>query len=291
MEHLVYISEYLIKIDRGKKVANAIEEAFGKRLEKIPSNSNEWCRDYMPVKASDGKLVLFKYMPSYLVGWKSYEKSIPEDQQAICRSIGLDFEECDVILDGGAIEIFGTQGIISDRVIKDNCSSWHGDSPTVLGIIKEKLKLKSLIVVPSDPWDFTGHVDGMVRFIDEKKVVVNDLIGLENRMKGFSIYEQELFRLWKAHFYNTLKDAELEIEEELPCEVHRNKDDKDATGIYLNFLLLDDVIIMPSYTQYEASNKKARIKLENLYKRRVIEITANDIAKHGGVINCVTWTN
>jgi agmatine deiminase len=78
--------------------------------------------------------------------------------------------------------------------------------------------------------------------------------------------------------------------EKLPCMVHDNEQDKDATGIYLNYLLLDDLILMPSYTKHQKANEVAHKILEKHYNRKVIDIIADDIAKHGGVINCVTWT-
>lgn len=290
MEHLVYISEYLTKIDRGGEVAIAIEQALRKNpLGKIPENKNEWCRDYMPIKASDGSFVLFKYLPSYIIGRTSYEATIP-DQEKICRLMGFgaELEICEVILEGGAIEIYEDNGIMSDRVIIDNCSRWHNNTPDVLKIIQDRLKLKSLTVVPSDPWDFTGHVDGLVRFIDDKRVLVNDLNGLETNMEHYSKYEQEKFQIWKSNFENTLTDAGF-LMEKLPCAVQDNSNLIDATGIYLNFLLFDDLILMPSYTDLPQSNKDAHNKLELYYKKKVVDIFADSIAKRGGVINCVTW--
>src|SRR5687767_11280303 len=111
MSHTVYISEYLNKIKRGKPVFNELKKLAkeGKiDLKEIPLNKNEWCRDYMPVRGSDGRYTLFRYMPSYHIGYPTYESTIP-DQKEILRAINLTYEDAsEIILDGGAIEIFGT---------------------------------------------------------------------------------------------------------------------------------------------------------------------------------------
>lgn len=289
----VYISDYLKKTDRGKFIVQKLKSILGEEIiAEIPdNNNNEWCRDYMPVKGSSGHLVLFKYLPSYILGRTTLEKTIP-DQKAICDNLDLKYVQSYVILDGGAIEILDDIGIVSDRVISDNCSSWVNLNPSVLIEIKEKLKLSKLIVVPSDPWDFTGHVDGMVRFIDKHTVLINDSSTLDKAVKDYCTKkENEKYDLWKANLHTSLTDAELKIER-LPCAVSSNKDDKDsdATGIYLNFLLLEDKIIMPSFHQYPDYNIAAQKKLKHLYKRETYPIEATLLAKQGGIINCVTWS-
>jgi len=289
MSSTVYVSEYLEKTYRGKPVVKEFDKILGKRLKKIPDNKNEWCRDYMPVKASDGSLVLFKYMPSYMVGRISYEATVPEDREDICNTLGLEYEASDIILDGGAIEIFEDKAIISDRVISDNCSSWENEAPTVLQKIKSQLKLKTLIVVPSDPWDFTGHVDGMVRFIDGERGLVNNLDGLDKDRKSWLKYEKIKFEQWRKNFLTTLDMAGL-IPVELPCMVHKNDKQDDATGIYLNYLHLEDMIIMPAYKDYLHQNDATEKKLGEVFGKPVNPVYADNIAKKGGVINCITWT-
>ncbi|HET6559773.1 MAG TPA: agmatine deiminase family protein, partial [Prolixibacteraceae bacterium] len=59
-------------------------------------------------------------------------------------------------------------------------------------------------------------------------------------------------------------------------------------GIYVNFLLLEDIIIMPGYKN--DTDEIAAEKLKKLYHRTVKTIKATELAKQGGMINCVTWT-
>lgn len=286
----VYISDYLKNTIRGKDVSKELHEILGDMLVEIPDNKNEWCRDYMPVKGSGGQLVLFKYLPSYIVGRATLEKTLP-DQKVICEILGLKYETSEIILDGGAIEIIDDIGIVSDRVVFDNCSSWFNLKPSALIEIKEKLKLDKLIIVPSDPWDFTGHVDGMVRFVNKNTVLINNRSTLDEAIKKCTDKEKEIYDLWQDNLRSSLTNAGLKIET-LPCAVSLNENakDSDATGIYLNFLLLDDKIIMPSFEQLPEYNKDAQEKLELLYQLEVYPIEASLLAeKGGGIINCVTW--
>lgn len=289
----VYISDYLRKTDRGKLIAEELKKILGAgNLIEIPDTKNEWCRDYMPVKGSEGQMVLFKYFPSYILGRTTLEKTIP-DQNAICDKLELKYEPSDLILDGGAIEIFDDIGIVSDRVIFDNCSSWINLEPSVLIDVRKKLKLSKLIVVPSDPWDFTGHVDGMVRFVDKNTVLINDSSTLDNAIKKCTEKENEKYEIWKANFHSSLTNAGLKIEI-LPCAVSLKEDSKDtdATGIYLNFLKFGNKIIMPSYELLPEYNNKAQKTLEYLFPNcKVYPIEASKLAKEGGIINCVTWTD
>jgi len=291
MANKVYISEYLRNTYRGKPVYDDLKtlEKKGKiTLAEIPNNKNEWCRDYMPVKGSNSQLTLFKYRPPYLIGSESNEKTIP-DQKAIVTSIHPTYADLtEIIMDGGAIEIFEKKGIISDRVVSENSSKWIDFKPEVLERIRLALALDVLIVVPSDPWDFTGHVDGMVRFINGQHVLINDMTGVDKTLDKYTRYEQEQYSRWKINFLDTLNSSGLKVSS-LTCAMHKNSKDEDATGIYLNFLILDDLIIMPNYGGLETENEEARMQLKELYNKEVYPIRVDKVAEKGGAINCITW--
>ncbi len=291
MNQTIYISAYLKKTIRGKHIAAELKSILGDSLKEIPDPlhaKNEWCRDYMPVKASDGTHVLFRYMPSYLMGSIKYEKTIP-DQLTICKALDIKVKDNmvqEIILDGGAIEIFSKKGIISDRVFYDNYPVWNNGSPLVYHQIKDLLKLDELIVVPAHPWDFTGHVDGMVRFINESTVLVNDDSEADEIID--SEYDLKTYKLWQKNFKKSLENSGLTTIP-LTCTALDNDDDDSAEGIYMNFLKLTNRIIMPSFDSRNKYNKAAKSILEKAYGLPVHEIEALELAMKGGIINCVTW--
>jgi agmatine/peptidylarginine deiminase len=74
--------------------------------------------------------------------------------------------------------------------------------------------------------------------------------------------------------------------QELPVSYKEDGSDSSGEGIYINFLLLEDLIIMSSYKN--SSDDKAAERLCDLYKRPVKKIYAPELSKEGVMINCVT---
>ena len=62
---------------------------------------------------------------------------------------------------------------------------------------------------------------------------------------------------------------------------------KEYLGLYINFLKLDDLIIMPSFERKEAD--LAAEKLEDYFNKKIIKVNSKKLAPEGGLINCVTW--
>lgn len=138
MKDVVYISSYLSSTKYGKPVADQLLDKLslaGFEVKIIEVGvKNEWCRDFMPIKGADGKLVQFRYQPTYL---SENDQRIPNIEE-IRAQLDLQCETSNVILDGGAIEIYTDIGIVSDRVFRDN----KKPERVVINEIKKKLDLK-----------------------------------------------------------------------------------------------------------------------------------------------------
>ncbi len=301
MINTVYISSHL-KNDKNKQgnfglgVYNTFHAIEDIEIVEIENNkNNSWCRDYMPVKRADGKLVQFKYAPGYMAS-DIWQKHLPDAKtiEKELRENGVEQEiiQSNIILDGGAIEVLDDQAILSDRVFRDNTDKKPEE---ILNEIKIKLKLKKLIFIPQDPYDDYGHVDGLARFIDDKRVLINDLSGLleeigfeKQKTKSKNRYLIKLLEQWYYSFLMAFENAGLKTET-LPCTAYGVDDKKNKSGLYINFLKLDNLIIMPSFGQEE--DKEAARTLQNFYFRKVIPVNATKLAPEGGLINCVTWSH
>ena len=291
MTQTVYISAHLPEAKEkqkyyGKSVYNDLRQILGDRLVEINHNSNNvWCRDYMPVKSATGSYVHFKYKPSYMVGIEKYADKFP-DREELQNEFQLPYyTTSEIILDGGAIEICDEKGIVSDRIFRDNLDR---NATEIYNGLKTILKLDQLIVIPQYPYDFTGHVDGLVRFIDGKRVVVNDLKKELNESKvDKNSYRKQLIENWIYAFKSALINAGLQMEE-LPTSIPKGGSPNSGEGIYTNFLLLEDLIIMPVYGMGE--DKNAADRLTNFYGKTVKTVNAKELSQMGGMINCVTWT-
>ena len=286
----VYVSEYLKNTNRGALVFERLSEILGDRLKEIHGNKNEWCRDYMPIRGANGKLVQFRYQPSYVVGKTTYEKTVPTNLPASLKELGIQIdEESEIILDGGAIDIHGDIAIITDRVISENSSEWKNGKPVILDEIKRILGLEKLIVIPTDPWDITGHADGTVRIVNENRVLVNYLSDMLVKGKSkWTSLEYDTFTRWIEHLDRTLVNAGFKIER-MPCSFEPNGSSWSAWGVYLNFLLLDDILIMPWFEGEKKNNERVQSELSQLYNRPVHGVYADELSEWGGIVNCVTW--
>ncbi len=230
-----------------------------------------WCRDYMPVQVSDDGLVQFIYDPSYLEP-KKYRHlrtnvaEVPLDWHSPVKHSSLK-------LDGGNVVKAKSKAIVTERVFTENS---HLSKEVVKAAVKDELQVEELFVIPSQPYDFTGHADGMVRFLDEHRLLVND----------FSHASPS----WKQRLARALKNTGLEIVlfPYVPSDEKNEDGDYTAIGCYINFAQVGNVILLPFFGLPE--DEIVLAKMKELYPGCIIHpILSNEIAYHGGVLNCATW--
>ena len=79
------------------------------------------------------------------------------------------------------------------------------------------LNVDEMIIIPEQPDDWTGHADGMVRFVDNNTVVIND-------------YSKETDRSFVDELYGVLQAANLKITE-IPTSMYDNNTEKNVLAI------------------------------------------------------------
>ena len=135
----------------------------------LPNTKDIWAVDFMPIQTSLNRFVRFKYNPSYLKGKKDQESI--SDTDKICEEIEFETEKSSILLDGGNVIKCKDKVIMTDRVFSENPEF---EPSNLIGKLKELLQVDNLIIIPRQPGDFTGHADGMVRFFDNKTLIIND---------------------------------------------------------------------------------------------------------------------
>lgn len=235
----------------------------------LPETKDVWCVDFMPVQVSKNNFVQFKFDPTYLKP-KKYHKSI-SDPSLICKQIGLHPETTNIIADGGNVTKAKNKVIMTTRVIEENP---HYPVKQLTEKIIDLLELDQLILIPTQPGDFTGHSDGMVRFIDENTILINDYSKEPDRKFVHSL---------NAAFHNT----GLELIE-IPTSIYDNKDTQDATGDYINYLQMDGVIFLPTFNRRE--DEQVVQQFEDMFKgTTIVPVESNQLSKEGGILNCISW--
>jgi agmatine deiminase len=268
-KHSLYLSE-IIKT-RYPEINNSllrISEPAALKIKHIKNTKDIWARDYMPVKVNDKRFVSFKYNPDYLK---------PEKYQALKNSfkdleikINGELIYSDLIVDGGNIEKYNRTGFMVDKVFDENPEY---SASEIEKEIRRILDLDHLYFIPRDKSDIFGHIDGMLRFYNERTVLINN-------------YKKDLNRN-NRNLKAFLNSSGFEVIE-LPYNPYSNKTNIDATGIYINYILINNKAIMPSFGINE--DKYAFALLQDLYgKDNVFQIFCGELAREGGLLNCISW--
>lgn len=256
--------------------------------------SDIWVRDYAPLTATGMGIhfpVKFEYKPAYAE--KKYEKYIRYDHEAghLLGEKYINKGEHSVyfIWDIGNLTHNGKgTAIISNRLISDNESAHiEHELKSLLHII---LGFSKIIFVPVEPEDQAGHVDGMVRFIDEKVLVVGTYPQhSENHIFMNRLAENLQTDLGDDYTIIRLLNAEPED--------YESEGIGSAVGNHVNFLRINDLILFPYYndqiSKQPLEDFQSDLEMNNLNIRVVpVDIPEiRELARKGGVLNCISWQN
>jgi agmatine/peptidylarginine deiminase len=273
----IYFSELLKTDNRYSSIYKDIESKladFGIKPKLLPKTKDIWARDYMPIQVKDTKYVEYRYDPDYLQAkkWRKL-KSYPD---IICDAINRSTEKTDLIIDGGNVVKSSNAIILTDKVVSEN-----KDSFTEAKLIEELKKLFDVKKVILIPWDKKseeyGHSDGMLRFIDDTKVLIQGYYNCDDYSNEF-----------RTKLFGALKDNGIDW-----VEMKFNvKNEDDRNWVYMNFLQTKDVILLPKLDIPEDAQALAQIEKHFPQYRdgRVIQIKMDAIVAKGGALNCISWT-
>lgn len=253
---------------------------FYKQFETVLNNCNikfqlllqtkdVWAVDYMPIQIDKDNFIQFVYNPDYLRDTVKWSKTI-SDVDAICKAINLSPQKSNIVLDGGNVTRTTDKVIMCDKIFTENPNKKERD---LIRELQELFQVDKLIFIPTHPIDFTGHADGMVRFYDSDTVLIND-------------YSKEDIN-FQLRFRLALHNAGLKYIE-IPYNPYDNKKNEHANGEYINFLQMQQAIIIPTFGIKE---DEAVIKqFEQLFAgQKIATVDGNDLAFDGGILNCITW--
>ena len=242
--------------------------AAGIPFELLPGTKDVWARDFMPIQVREDKFVLFRYDPDYLRA-KRWQH-LRSDGDQICRDIGQDVVRSELRVDGGNVVKCRDRVVMCDKVIAEN-PGWA--SGKISAELEARFETDRLTFIPTDPEDFTGHADGLVRFVGPDTVVINEY----PRKHGF-----------KAKLVKALSQAGID-HLEIPYNPYGNRNLMQANGCYINYLEMRQAVIVPAFGLPE-DDRAVRVVESWFNDRPVLWVDCNAIADQGGVLNCVTWT-
>ncbi len=275
--NIVYVSS-LLK-EKYPKAANDLMAILKKHnipVKELSHTKDIWCRDYMPVQNHLGELIQFNYNPSYLKGNKEWEES-RSDVHEVCETNGIKPVYSNIKIDGGNVVLHGDKAILTDKIFKENPEYVKEQ----LIVELENLLKAKIIIIPaykSEYDDVTGHADGMVRFVDGKTILGNNLENDYNYIReGIKIAcSENRLQYINVPFFETKYDKNHPL---------------NAIGIYVNYLEVGNLIVLPKFNIEGNCDKEAEEIFRQTFPDRIIEtIDYNEVAVEGGLLNCTTWT-
>ena len=292
----VFIRDYLFKYLEKVKITFIVKDKIGKLLieEKfkcfdfnvyvIQETLDIWIRDWAPIVCNN-IIVKAKFSPKYLKRAYKYQ-SVPLDTagKKIADKLNLKYSEISIVLDGGNF-VHNGHGvcIITNRVITENENLSIGE---IEKILKESYNLNKVVFVPVEPGDETGHIDGMVRFTDEKTLFIADYPDEYEKGKVFMDNVEILLREKLGPDYKIIR-----LLNEVPVDLHKALSFPSAVGNHTNFLQIGNKIFMPDFKL--KTDEQAYMSLKNnLENHEIIRVNCRElysIASDGGVLNCISW--
>ena len=259
MQPTIIISNLLIK--NHATIANSLCRILDKYAIKYDflETKDIWMRDFMPFLLADGRLASYVYDPDYL----------KDDRYSHLRTkIPYTNNHIDLVIDGGNFVRHKNKAIMTDKIFKENPLKTKAE---IVETIKQKCALNELIIIPRQPYDMLGHSDGMVRWIDENSVLVNDF---SNESKSFND------KIIKALTHHGLEIKFMKYGSSFFTK-------KRDWGAYLNFLKINGILIVPIYGIDVDGVAVEQIK--KIYSGcRVETINLSEIIELGGALHCIT---
>ena len=227
------------------------------------SKKHGWVRDYMPIQLSEKRFLRYVYSPDYL---KGYEEYIP-NYKGIDMDLNLNCTCTDIVIDGGNVIKCGQKVIMTDKVLMENNIRYKKNE--LLAKLKQLFEAE-VVLIPWDRYDEYGHADGMVRYIEGNKVLLNNYVDFDPALR------KRLLAALTPHF---------EVEELQYGHRHQSK----YSWAYINFLQTEKCILVPGLGI--KADGLAMEQIKELYPQHNVIIIdgCRSLVRDGGALNCCTW--
>ncbi len=226
-----------------------------------------WVRDIAPVFPNNP--VKLSYRPQYLD--RSTAVWIENSFNKWTTSLGLNFTDSNLILDGGNFVHNGTdKAIITTRVFNDNSDLTSEELDKQLRALTG---VANIAYIPEEALDTTGHADGMVMWIDSDILLVNEFE---------EPFRSEVLKPLQTAFPNVTI-----IEIPVDYTYSEWQGFVSACGLHVNSLVTDNHIFLPTYGQ--SNDLVVQSLIETHTNKTVVPINAEDVCFMGGAVRCLTW--
>lgn len=274
--------------EQEKEIRALLKGAPPERVEYYPIPTNEpWCRDHGPIfvkREKDPKLAVVNFHYNAW-GWKyppfDNDDAVPT---RVAKKFGLPIFSCDMVLEGGAIDVNG-EGVL---LTTENCLLNPNRNPD---LTREQIEtnLRNYLGVKQIVWlgegiegdDTDGHVDVITRFVSPKVVVT--ALEEDESDPNYEPLQLNLERLQQV----TLPGGEpLEIHT-LPMPGRIMREGMRLPAGYANFYIANTVVLLPVYKDKNDAWAEAVLR-EVFPARKIVPIDCRELIWGLGAFHCLT---
>jgi len=266
----VYFSDRL-EIGYSKSHANILNALNALQIEPryLTDTKDVWARDYMPIQLGKDKFIEYRYDPDYLQGESKGYRDLKTYPDIVCNRNNLPTTtKSDLLLDGGNLVKSENSIILTDKVAIENRLT----KTETINRLKRTFEVDTVVLIPWYKKEKFGHSDGVVRFINNNTVLLHEVDKINSTLTR-KLHESKLDIIW------------LEFE---------GKKNKKLNWAYLNFLQMDNAILVPKLNIEE--DEQALEQIQKHFKsfvdtKRIVQVEIRDIVETGdGALNCISWT-
>jgi agmatine deiminase len=276
--------------DRQEQLLGLLNSSGGSdRIELYDYRTDDvWIRDYGPLfLLSEGSDELC------IADWRfnAWGNKFPQQQRDdrasawMAEQLGLRRFTFDSVLEGGAIESNGAGQLMTTEAVLLNRNR-NGET----SIQSMEQKLCGGLGADSVLWlkdglagdDTDGHIDNLARFFKRDGILIADTSNREN--PNFEALQENITRLQDFRTAEGRPFASIQ----LPVPELESADGEPLAASYLNYLVLNGAVLVPTYGQTETDQDALEIIEDCFPDREVVGFDCREIIHEGGALHCMS---
>lgn len=257
-----------------KKSAPRYQQRLGSGSILIAPMDDIWMRDFAWSNAANP--VLFRYTAAAQGSGRKGQRDADYVQGKFVKQMlaGLSYRTTKLLNDGGnLVDDYHGNVVLSTKFLTDN----DLDETDARRAIQKVTGAKHVAFIDADEQGGLEHADGVVSFIDENTLIVNDY-------REDPAYENKLH----ADLNRGLPGVKIHrIVTPYDGSVMHDKRFGSACGLYTNALVTPKRIYLPQFGIPE--DKQALATVRALTKKQVVPVSSKEVCHMGGGVRCMSW--
>jgi agmatine deiminase len=247
-----------------------------------------WCRDYGPLflLSEDGSELCIADWAYNAWGNKFPRQEKDRNASAwIAEQLGVRRFGFETILEGGAIESNGAGRLLTTEVVLLNPNrNGVTTKPQIEAQLAEGLAVEEVLWLDDGLVgdDTDGHIDNLARFFKEDGILMASVEDSED--DNFAALSENTRRI---QAFRTPSGEPYEAVA-LPLPDPITLDGERLAASYMNFLVLNGAVLVPTYGQPQRDAEALRIIGDCYPGREIVGFNCSDIVREGGAIHCMS---